>query len=142
VWDANFPVPSPIGAPGFGNAAHGQTGFTLNAIIGTAAAAKESDHLPKDASLTIHFMSEVEYAAATGLDMVNNPIDITTPLAPITTQAAHPFPDVTPNYSYYPVLLTLTWTPKVGPKTWDNAAVLPRKITVMTTIQPKFIRGA
>jgi prepilin-type N-terminal cleavage/methylation domain-containing protein len=106
--------------PSGANVQHGQLGWVTPDMVN-----KEIQTRLKNAVCSIHFLTATEYYAATGLSTVTaaTNIDLT---STYTNSAGTGLNNVvTPNYSFFPVRVTVTWT------AGDNTQ---RSVSIMTAI--------
>lgn len=111
----------------------------------TNALAKDlQSRLGRDATMTIHFLSENEYMTATGIDVGDPNHQIDLPIAPATRgyyggSATTVETAVTPTYQYYPVRISVSFTP-LSSRAASSLAQGQRTVSVLSLIYPPIKR--
>lgn len=112
----DYVLPAGTYAPSGVNAQHGQLGWITSDMVN-----KEIKTRLRNAVCSIHFLSAAEFSAVTGLGTATAGValDLTTTYSAAGTNVATV---PTPNYSFFPVRVTVTWT--AADKTQRSVSVL------------------
>lgn len=136
AWSGNAYTATPALPTGIAGTAQDPHGVQSGWYPPVALPGEALYRIDRKATCTIHFLTEQEFQAQTGLTCINSSFYGTSGAADqidiSATRTGSPATTVTTNYSFYPVRVTVSWIPRDS----RDGSTQTRSVSILTCIYP------